>query len=252
MLKKAYYSGRIILLFVMLLVLFTTQAVVGAQSEGQGRPTIGDTVTNANWQVKVLGVSTDKAYETVTPDDPENFHFVIVNMEVTYIGPKDREVYSPESIVLMNITEGSGADLGWSNKMVIYQSDDSTNFTYFQQESIMLSVRKDVPSLFKIAVLFPKRFTEYLLYFPETEGFDINLGTLCTASATKNVNLRSGPGTTFDAAGTLTGGDSATVTGQATGTDNHIWWQLASGSWLRSDLVSSQGDCENLPTVESP
>ncbi len=68
----------------------------------------------------------------------------------------------------------------------------------------------------------------------------------CTVSAANDVNLRSGPGTNFDIAGVLSVGQSATVEGQTTGADRFVWWQLEDGSWVRSDVVNEQSDCEDI------
>ena len=74
----------------------------------------------------------------------------------------------------------------------------------------------------------------------------------CMVSSGGAVNLRTGPGTNFDVAGTLAAGQALTATGQAQGTDGFVWWQLESGQWVRSDVVTEDGDCENLPVVEAP
>ncbi len=71
----------------------------------------------------------------------------------------------------------------------------------------------------------------------------------CGVSASVATNLRSGPGTTFAKAGSLAAGASASVTGQATGADGKVWYQLDTGTWVRSDLVASSGDCDLLPTI---
>jgi hypothetical protein len=72
----------------------------------------------------------------------------------------------------------------------------------------------------------------------------------CTVSAASGANLRSGPGTQFARAGALAAGTSQTVTGQAK-SDNFVWWKLESGSWVRSDVVQTAGDCSAVPTVTS-
>ncbi len=71
----------------------------------------------------------------------------------------------------------------------------------------------------------------------------------CSITAVKGANLRTGPGTTFDRAGALAAGASQSVVGQANGSDGFVWWKLDSGSWVRSDLVQTGGDCTAVPTV---
>jgi hypothetical protein len=71
----------------------------------------------------------------------------------------------------------------------------------------------------------------------------------CAISAGGTVNQRSGPGTTYERAGTLAGGTSAPVIGQATGADGFVWWQLGEGVWVRSDVVNQTGTCDSVPVV---
>lgn len=72
----------------------------------------------------------------------------------------------------------------------------------------------------------------------------------CTVSASINVNKRNGPGTNFNSPGALPAGEIALADGQATGAEGIPWWRLEDGSWVRSDLVSENGDCDLLPEVE--
>jgi len=72
----------------------------------------------------------------------------------------------------------------------------------------------------------------------------------CAVSSTKTANKRSGPGTTFDAAGQLAAGDEVVVIGQAKGSDGKSWWQLKDETWVREDLVTAVGDCANIPIVK--
>lgn len=69
----------------------------------------------------------------------------------------------------------------------------------------------------------------------------------CTVAAGQTANLRSGPGTNFDRAGTLGANESATVIGQAAGSDGFTWWQLDTGNWIREDVVVETGNCEDAP-----
>jgi hypothetical protein len=73
----------------------------------------------------------------------------------------------------------------------------------------------------------------------------------CTVSALSGaVNLRSGASTSMDVAGSLSSTDEAMVNGQAMGGDGFIWWSLARGAWVRSDIVAESGDCDSVPTIE--
>jgi hypothetical protein len=78
----------------------------------------------------------------------------------------------------------------------------------------------------------------------------VSFGDQCGARASNTVNLRSGPGTDYDKAGTLEAGRTALIVGQATGSDGSVWWKLDSGNWVRSDVVTAGGNCSDVPVVE--
>lgn len=71
----------------------------------------------------------------------------------------------------------------------------------------------------------------------------------CTLNVQGTVNLRSGPGTTFDRAGILSAGQTVEVDGQTQGADGMTWYRLASGEWVRSDVVGAPAACANVPGV---
>lgn len=75
---------------------------------------------------------------------------------------------------------------------------------------------------------------------------------MCTVSPANNVNLRTGPSTFYGLSGTLLSTDTPTAIGQAVGTDGFVWYQLESTAWVRSDLVTTTGVCDTLPTVSVP
>ncbi len=62
-------------------------------------------------------------------------------------------------------------------------------------------------------------------------------------------NLRDGPGTTFPVRGALDVGTRIEALGQANGSDGQVWYRLTSNSWVRSDLVTIEGDCDQLPII---
>lgn len=72
---------------------------------------------------------------------------------------------------------------------------------------------------------------------------------LCIAGAESAVNLRSGPGTTFDRFGTLNAREIADVVGYSTGADGFKWWKLSNDAWVRDDLVLEAGRCDDVPEI---
>jgi ABC-type oligopeptide transport system substrate-binding subunit len=83
------------------------------------------------------------------------------------------------------------------------------------------------------------------------EGEVTGAGAQCTITTDRNVNMRSGPGTGYDVAGTLNAGGSADVDGQATGTDDYIWWHLLDDAWVREDVVNWPEACSNVPFLDT-
>ncbi len=84
---------------------------------------------------------------------------------------------------------------------------------------------------------------------PPTETGAAAATVSCSVTANGTANLRSGPGTSFAKSGSLAAGTSQSVTGQATGSDGKVWYQLDGGSYVRSDLVAATGECDSVPTV---
>ena len=73
----------------------------------------------------------------------------------------------------------------------------------------------------------------------------------------ESVNVREGAGTKYNSVGKVTKGDTVTITGEATGTDNKTWYQVTFGSsnktgYVRSDLlqVSEAAPEETAETAE--
>ena len=66
-----------------------------------------------------------------------------------------------------------------------------------------------------------------------------------------SANLRPSPGPDSPREATLNFGDVRLVIAQANGSDGFIWFQLENRLWVRSDLVSADENCVNLPSDSS-
>ena len=73
----------------------------------------------------------------------------------------------------------------------------------------------------------------------------------CTVTTPQSANLRSGPGTDYDVAGTLQLGAVITIRGQTTDAQGYIWLNLSSGNWVRSDVVGAPPQCSTVPETGS-
>lgn len=74
----------------------------------------------------------------------------------------------------------------------------------------------------------------------DTETEEDDEDALCTFTAARYINLRAGPSTNYQIVGVLAAEESVDVTGQETGADGYIWWEIGD-AWVRSDLGES--DC---------
>lgn len=70
----------------------------------------------------------------------------------------------------------------------------------------------------------------------------------CVVTSSNNINLRTGPGTSFPVGATLSAGQISEADGQMAGTDGYAWWHLVTGLWVREDVVSTTEFCMELPT----
>ena len=70
----------------------------------------------------------------------------------------------------------------------------------------------------------------------------------CIISTSRPANKRGGPSTGFAQVGRLERGTIQNAIAQIVGRDGFTWWQLDDESWVRSDVVSNQGDCAGLPS----
>lgn len=93
---------------------------------------------------------------------------------------------------------------------------------------------------------------------PETSVTSTEQRTGTITSET--VNVRQGAGTAYDSVGKVAKGDTVTITGEATGTDNKTWYQVTFGAnsktgFVRSDLLSvneaAPAETENTENTEN-
>lgn len=74
-------------------------------------------------------------------------------------------------------------------------------------------------------------------------------GCLVTARYSE-INVRAGPGTGYDVAGTLALDAPIASTGWAQDAEGFTWWRLADDTWVRADVVTWPDVCFTLPPVQ--
>ncbi len=135
-------------------------------------PTVGDTVIGSRWKIKVTKVETADEFGTYYFKEDSANHFVIVTLEATYLGSETREWF-PESVLLAHT--GNDGFTGWVRIPNLYKGMFSSQITDFSE---MVTVNFAQPeTVLKETFLFefPKDYTDFRLYFPETEAIAISL-----------------------------------------------------------------------------
>lgn len=85
----------------------------------------------------------------------------------------------------------------------------------------------------------------------EGEGDSTVMAESCTVTTRGafNVNIRADATINSAVLSLLAFNDSVDVDAQTVGPDGFTWWRVASGGWVRSDVVSTMGDCGTLQSV---
>lgn len=74
----------------------------------------------------------------------------------------------------------------------------------------------------------------------------------CTVTPRGTANLRSSPTTAGNTVvGALAFGATVSIIGQTTGGDGFVWFQTADGTFVRSDVVTTAGDCTTITNLPS-
>lgn len=73
----------------------------------------------------------------------------------------------------------------------------------------------------------------------------------CAVGSAQNVNVRQSNSTSTGVVTTLDAQSLSLVSGQATGNDGFVWWRLANGGWVRSDVVSEFYNCDGVAVVQA-
>ncbi|GAB5493526.1 MAG: hypothetical protein Phog2KO_37410 [Phototrophicaceae bacterium] len=83
------------------------------------------------------------------------------------------------------------------------------------------------------------------------EGDATEMAESCTVAPAGNfnVNIRESASIGSAVLSLLAFDANINVDGQTVGPDGFTWWRVADGGWVRSDVVSTMGECGTLPSV---
>jgi hypothetical protein len=128
-------------------------------------------VPRANWGVKVTSARSAEEWDEFYVDADSTNYMVVIEIEYKNLRPSATD-FSPESVVLVH----TGLDeTGWGQTPALHKQGDSTQITDFEEESVMFSIASDESHADTFVYEFPRGFTEFLLYFPETPAIAIKL-----------------------------------------------------------------------------
>ncbi|MCA9894520.1 MAG: discoidin domain-containing protein, partial [Anaerolineae bacterium] len=116
------------------------------------------------------------------------------------------------------------------------------------QEAVVLIIELPMPLADVISIRVETLRSPSWVSWKEVEVYESENETSACVALANGANLRAEPSTTTAVAGSVNGG---VVIGQQTvGDDGFIWYGTLNDTWVRSDVVSTSGDCDSLPTPE--
>ncbi|MCB9458958.1 MAG: discoidin domain-containing protein [Anaerolineaceae bacterium] len=116
------------------------------------------------------------------------------------------------------------------------------------QEAVVLIIELPMPLADVVSIWVETLRSPSWVSWKEVEVYESENETSACVALANGANLRAGPSTTTAVAGSVNGG---VVIGQQTiGDDGFIWYGTLNDTWVRSDVVSTSGDCDRLPTPE--
>ncbi len=179
-----------------------------------------------------------------TPDDLDEWKSVVLSMVDTLVIPNTKPVGSNEAVA----TEFSTAE-ATSQATAAATAELAVQATEISTIAVTVEATSTPAVIIEVTAEATVEATEIATIEVTTEATEPSGATCLVTASPNNVNLRSGPGTSYDRTGLLANGETTTVNGQATGDDGAIWYRTSDGSWLRSNLVIPQASCANVPTA---
>lgn len=125
------------------------------------------------WEVKITSAKAADEWDEFYMDADSSNYMIVIEIEFRNMR-QDAVQFSPESVVLVH----TGAEeTGWGQTPALHKSGSSTQITDFYSESVMYSVAGGESRADTFVFEFPRGYTEFLLYFPETAPIVINVGS---------------------------------------------------------------------------
>lgn len=133
---------------------------------------IGDAVRAPRWSVRVVKAEPTLEFETYYLKEDARTRMVVVTIEYTYLGGRET-IFSPESVLL--VYTGSEGLTGWARTPVLYRGEVNTDLVSFKESTIAVHIAPGTTRVERFIYEFPKEYTSFRLYFPETESVAVTL-----------------------------------------------------------------------------
>jgi WD40 repeat protein len=219
---------------------------------------------NSSGTAVVTGRSDDVIYVWEFAQSPEEFSFNDIDYarQISDIKPSYSYItsidWSPNNLLVasgdidgkIEIRDANNGDLlqtitvgEFGTEVPLSWSPDGTRLAYIPSLGINI-----LPS-----VIVPDIDPSYLIPVTPTPSGPTATPDVrpCVLTTLQPVNLRSGPGGSYEQLGSRLANDTLYADAQATDNEGFIWWRLFnagidSGLWVRQDLVSEDGNCTGL------
>lgn len=135
-------------------------------------PQVGDVIENPKWRVQVVKAQTAQEFGSFFIREGGENRLVIVTIEYTNRQPNSIEFF-PESVLMVYV--GTGGLRGWVRRPALYRSELSSQITNFDEQAQFNSMPGGATRTDTFVYEWKKPYTDFLLFFPETEPIAIKL-----------------------------------------------------------------------------
>ncbi len=123
------------------------------------------------WQVTVVSAeATDEWDEFYVEPDSENY-IVVLTVDIRNLRNTSVQ-FAPETVVLAHT---GPEETGWAQTPALHTTNDSTLITDFWEDSVVYELAAGQTRTDTFVYEFPRGFTEFDLYFPESVGLPVSL-----------------------------------------------------------------------------
>ena len=123
-------------------------------------------------EIRIITAETVQQFEEFHLTGSASTRMIHLVILYTFNGPGTAQ-FSPETVVLMN---RSGTNLrGWGRVPRVYRSEDSGSTFDLNEQSTLTTLEPGTSFTDDFVWEWPTQYTEFSLYFPESEPIEVNI-----------------------------------------------------------------------------